>query len=343
LAQLELSQRQQTILDYIVRDYIESAVPVGSEYVSQHPGVGLSPATIRNVMADLEEMGYIYHPHVSAGRIPTDKGYRYYVDTLRKMQELTPLQQRAIGRRLKKASDPEALLAEASKTLGRISHQLTLVFSPALRSAALDRLELINLSSSKIAVILSLRSGKVRTIIMEVMSEIRREKLDAVSSLLNERLTGLSLEQIKTTFQNRVKDVQNEETGIVRLLIRSADKVFESAWPWPQFYIGGTPDVIHQPEFDNPATFRAFIRLVNDEKVITRVFTKRGLKPGEITVTIGTEHDESKMKDYSTITSVYLAGDARGTLGVIGPRRMRYARVIPLVNYFARVISTMLS
>ena len=339
----ELSERQQSILRCVIGEYITLATPVGSRAISRQHHLPLSPATIRNVMADLEDLGYLIHPHPSAGRMPTDKGYRFYVNELMQIENLSESERRAIGRTLEKTADPEELFKEASRILGKISHQLSLVTSPHISSAALDRLELINLSSTKIAVILSIHSGIVKTIIMEVSSEVRREKLDELTGILNERLSGLTLHQIRETFATRVKDVRDEETGIIRLLMMSTNRLFDDSWTWSHVHIGGTPDVMHQPEFGNLQNFRSFIRLVDDEEVLTHVLVKRNSKPGEITVKIGDEHNDEKLKDYSTVTSVYHLGDAVGTVGVIGPKRMSYSKMIPLVDHMARTISAMLS
>ncbi len=339
----ELTDRQESILRYIIGEYIASALPVGSRAISKRHNLSLSPATIRNVMANLEDLGYLNHPHPSAGRMPTDKGYRFYVNTLMEMENISDSDRIAIGKTLENTTAPEELFTEASRILGKISHQLSLVSSPHISCATLDRLDLISVSSTKVAAILSIRSGIVKTIMMEVSSEVRREKLDALSGILNERLSDHTLQHIRDTFARRVKDVKDEETGIIRLLMRSTNKLFDDTWTWSHVHIGGTPDVIHQPEFEKPETFRAFIRLVDDEEVLTHVLVKRNPLPGEITVTIGDEHQEDKLKDYSTVTSVYKVGDALGTVCVIGPKRMSYSRLIPLVDHMARTISAMLS
>ncbi len=339
----ELTEREQSILRFIVGEYIGCAMPVGSRALSRRHNLGLSPATIRNVMADLEELGYLRHPHTSAGRMPTDKGYRFYVNNLMGVESLSDSERRTIGKGLENASDPEELLTEASRILGRISHQLSLVSYPSISGATLKRLELIQVSSSKIAIVLSVESGLVKTIIMEVPSEIRREQLDALSSFLNERLSGETLENIKTTFASRVQDVRDEETGIVRLLMRSANRLFDDIWTWRHVHIGGTPEVIDQPEFGNPESFRSFLSLVDDEDVMSRVFTSRISSSSDVTVTIGDEHEEEKLKEYTTVTSIYKVGDAVGMVGIIGPKRMWYPRVIPLVDHMAKTISSMLS
>ncbi len=339
----ELTEREQAILRFLVGEYVACATPVGSRALWRRHDLGLSPATIRNVMADLEESGYLKHPHTSAGRMPTDKGYRFYVNYLMGVEDVPDSERQTIGRTLENASDPDELLTEASRILGRISRQLSLVSSPYIKGATLKRLELIQVSSSKIAIVLSVESGLVKTIILEVINDVRRDQLEGINRFLNERLSGETLEHIKNTFASRVKDAKDEKTGIVRMLMKSANRLFDDSWTWRHVHIGGTPEVIDQPEFGRPETFRSFLNLVDDEEVMSRVLTRRMSNLDEVTVTIGNEHEEKKLRDYTTVTSTYRVGDAVGMVGIIGPKRMRYPRMIPLVEHMARTISSMLS
>jgi heat-inducible transcriptional repressor len=338
-----LTDRQRAILGYTVSDYIASATPIGSRAISRRHRLGLSPATIRNVLADLEELGYVNQPHTSAGRMPTDKGYRFYVDELLELDDLTETERKAIGDTLEHALEPEELFKEASRILGRIAQQLSLVSTPQLSSAKFERVELISVSSTRILVVISVMSGIVKTIMMEVATEVEREALDEVSRILNERLSGLTLQQIRETFAFRVKDLEDEETGIIRLLLSSKDRLFDDIWNWSHVHIGGAPQAARQPEFQKPEKFRAFLSLVDDEEVMTHVVGNKTGDTGERTVTIGEENQELKLKDYSVITSVYKLGDVVGTVGVLGPKRMSYAKMIPLVDYMAKAIAAMLS
>ena len=338
----ELSERERTVLRYVVHDFIETATPVGSRYISKrHEGeLGLSSASIRNVLSDLEYLGYINHPHTSAGRVPTDLGYRFYLDSLMKREEITLREQQVIRENLDSAEEANELLKETSKLLGVISHQLCVVTAPHLSSGIFEKLELVPITGTRIMVIMSIKSGLVRTIMMEVASEIKREKLDQLARVLNERLSGFTLHQIRETFWERVKDVQNEETGLIRLFIDSVDKLFVPTKK-DQLHIGGTEMIIEQPEFLNPEHFRGVIELINNEEIIIHVLEKHEAKPREVRVTIGEENQENRLKAYSVITSSYAAGDVTGSVGVIGPTRMPYARVIPLVDYVAKMISDM--
>ncbi|MFQ5797418.1 MAG: heat-inducible transcriptional repressor HrcA [Bacteroidota bacterium] len=338
----QLTEREKTVLRYIVRNFILSATPVGSRYISRKHGMGLSPATIRNVMANLEEMGYLNHPHTSAGRIPTDVGYRVYVNNLMEIHRLTEAEKQTIRRQLDSVSDAEEMLRESSKLLGKISRQLSVVSSPHLSSGTFEKLELVTISSNKIMVILAIKSGLVRTIMMEVYSEIPREKLEDISSFLNQRLSRLTLQQIRDTFSSRVQDVKNEESGLIRLFIESVEKLFADINEGDRVHIAGTENLITQPEFGNPKDFRGIIELINNEDIIVHVLEKHD-RTDDVTVTIGQENEEKRMKNYSVVTSPYSIGDVTGTVGLIGPKRMDYSKLIPLVDYVAKVISKMMS
>jgi len=340
----QLSERERTVLRYVIHDFIETATPVGSRYISRrHEDVlGLSSATIRNIMSDLEYLGYINHPHTSAGRVPTDRGYRLYLDSLMHLDALPEKEQKAIENDLTRAGGHEDLLRESSRVLGRISRQLCIVTAPYLSSGIFEKLEMVGISTGRVMVIISVKSGLVRTVMLEVESEIPREKLDAMSRLLNERLSGLTLQQIGETFSERMRDVQGESTGLIRLFIDSVDRLFVPARS-EQIHIAGADKVIDQPEFVTAPDFRGVIELINDQEMIIHVLERNEAPPAEVRVTVGEEHDDDKLKPYSVITAGYTAGDTVGTIGVIGPKRMRYERMIPLVDHVARTISRMFS
>jgi heat-inducible transcriptional repressor len=341
----ELTERQKEILRYVVCNYIVTTRPVASRYIARHEELGLSPASIRNTLADLEELGYITQPHLSAGRIPTDKGYRFFVDWLVELQPLSSGEKGDIRSRLGEANEADEVLHETAKILGVISHQLSIVSAPHLTMAVLAHLELISVSSNKIFVILTVRSGIVKTITMEVTSEISQERLSAISGLLNERLSGLTLEAIRDTFALRVKDFRDEKTGIIDMFIRSADKIFDDAPERERLHISGTRSLVEQPEYGDPDNVRSIIELINNEGKLASVIERndRVVARGGISVSIGTEHGDDRLKNYSVVMSVYTVDELRGTIGVIGPKRMNYAKVIPLVNYLAEEVSSSLS
>lgn len=339
---VELSERKRTVLRYVVHDFIETAVPVGSRYISRRheDELGLSAATIRNVMSDLEYLGYINHPHTSAGRVPTDSGYRFYLDTLMKKEHVPSEAQRQIAENLAGAENDQEIFKQSSKLLSRISRQLCVVTSPYLSNGIFEKLELVQINSLRLMVIISLKLGLVRTIMLEVASETPREKLDDIARFLNERLSGLTLEEIRESFAERVKDAQSEESGLVRIFIDSVDKLFVGDKS-EKLHIAGTDVIVDQPEFENPKNFRGIIELINNEEIIIHVLEKS--QNEGVTVKVGQENTDEKLKDYSVITANYSVGTVSGSIGVIGPTRMAYSKTIPLVDYVAQTISDMFS
>lgn len=336
-----LTDRQKEVLKYIVQTFILTATPVGSRFLSKRADLGLSPASIRNVMADLEEQGYLTHPHVSAGRIPTDKAYRSYVNGLMELCKIPESEQKNIYNNLKNISDTEELLEETAKFLGKISKQLSIVSTPHLQTGILKRIEIVQVTTSKILIILTVESGLVKTITMEFASQIPLNKMEEINRFLNERLYGLSLKEIRETFYNRIKEIEDEETGLIRLFIGNTDKVFSDFSNKDRLHISGTQNILEQPEFESPEQVRSVIELIDNEDIIIHVLDKyeEKMDPNSITILIGSENDIEKLQNYSLIISSYKIGETRGTIGVIGPKRMEYNRLIPLVSCVAEVIS----
>lgn len=341
---ISLTERQKEILRYVVSEYIRTAVPVGSRTISKHHTLHLSAASIRNTLADLEEMGYLTQPHTSAGRIPTDLGYRFFIDSLMGKTLLTQSEKGAIKRQLEGMPDADRLFRQTAKLLGEISHQLSVVSPPHLKSGVLEHLELIAVSSSKIFVVLTIKSGIVKTITMEVRTELTQDDLISVARILNERLHGLTLETIRDTFAERVKDVREESTGLINLFIRSAEKIFDDTTERERLHIGGTHSLVEQPEYENPDNVRNILDIINNEEVLLKLLerSEQQIRDDGVAISIGNEHSEEQLKNYSIVVSVYSVDDIQGTIGVIGPKRMNYAKVIPLVHYLAREVSSSL-
>lgn len=335
----DLNERDRVVLRHVVQNFILTANPVGSRFLSKNCGLNLSPATIRNLMADLEERGYLIHPHTSAGRVPTDKGYRVYVDMLMNIENLTSKEMEKIERKLDYAEDREELLAQASDLLGNISSQLSIVTNPQLATGKFDRLEIISISSNRIMIIITIQGGIFKTLVMEIQSVVSRDKLESIVQILNERLYGLPLKEIRQSFSDRVKDVQNEDTGLIRLFVESVDELFTDFRERDRFYLSGTSDILKNPEFNSPDKIRSVIELIDDKEIIIHVLESQSEKARDIAISIGNENPEKRMKNYSVITTRYVIGDIYGTVSVIGPKRMNYSRIIPLVDHIAKTIT----
>ncbi len=341
----ELNERQKAILRCIVDHFIETAVPIASQYIATHDDFALSPATIRNVMAELEALGFVTHPHTSAGKVPTDRGYRMFVDSLMMAEPVSTDDQGAIREQLDTLTEVDELLRQTAKLLGSISHQLSIVASPHLKSGILDRMEMIAMTANRIFIVLTIRSGIVKTITIEVYTEIPREKLEQITRVLNERLSGLSLETIRDTINDRVGDFLDEDTGLIGLVVKSAGRIFDDTREQEKLHIGGTQTLIEQPEYGDPDNVKNIIEFINKEEVVAEVLERQEpqAKAEGIAVSIGDEHGEAILKNHSIIVSPYRIGDVVGTIAIIGPKRMRYGRVIPLLRNVSEQLTTTLN
>jgi heat-inducible transcriptional repressor len=294
-------------------------------------------------MSDLEESGYLSHPHTSAGRIPTDLGYRYYVDFLMELERISEQEKQIIREQLDRSYDAEELLRDTSKLLSKISNQLSIVTSPHLSSGIFQKLELVQVSSSKLMVLISVQSGIIRTIILEVGIELKRESLDQISRLMNERLHGLTLKEIKDTFVDRLSDIKNERSGLVRLFIDSVDQLFNDTTEREKVHIAGTGNLIEHPEFGDPKNFRSIIEMVENEDIIVHLLEKHEGANKDFVITIGTENQDSKAQDYSLVTATYDVNGIFGKVGILGPTRMNYSKLVPLVEHVAKTIAELLA
>ncbi|MDX1548787.1 MAG: heat-inducible transcriptional repressor HrcA [Rhodothermales bacterium] len=336
-----LNEREQEILRLVVRSFIETAGPVGSRYLARHYDLGLSPASIRNTMSDLEEHGYLGQPYTSAGRMPTEQGYRVFVDELMAAPELTPHDKQLLKARLDQAmGDTEVLLKESSRLLGEMSNLLGVVLSPRLTTGVLERLEVVPLSSTRVMVVVSVRGGFVKTIIFEAEVAVDRPVLDRVVALLNERLAGLRLEEIRRSYASRTRDL-DDGTGLVRLILDASPVLFSEPTEGRLHY-GSAQPLIAQPEFQETERVRRLIEVLEDEGYVVHLL--EDLQPGEeatghAIVRIGSESGEEKVKTYSIVTAPYRAGEAVGTVGILGPTRMDYRHAMALVENTAELLS----
>jgi len=340
----ELNQREKAILRSIVQQFILTATPVGSRNITKKYDIGFSPATVRNIMSDLEDSGFINHPHTSAGRVPTDKGYRFYVDSLMDIEKLNTKEKGLIEDGLSSITiEADEVVKITSRLLSSITKQIACVTYPNLESGILEKIQIISLTSTKILSVISIRSGLVKTITMELDTEMRESQLESVQSILNERLAGLSLEEIRNTFKERFKDADDDQKPIIRLFVDSVDKLFKDDIKSDRLIVTGAKNIIQQPEFEHPENFQSIIELIEDKDVIIHIMEKSSeSNKEEVYISIGSENVEKKLKEYSFVSKEYKFGESSGTLGIIGPKRMEYSRIVAIVDYLAKVLSEQL-
>ncbi|NTW55719.1 MAG: heat-inducible transcription repressor HrcA [Chlorobiaceae bacterium] len=351
MALRELSQRERQVLGIIIQSYVETAAPVGSRYIAKHYNLGLSDATIRNVMAELEDEGYISQPHTSAGRIPTDKGYRYYVDLIMTVSGIDEREKKRIDANFgqigyERAGTTSDVLLSAAKVLGSISRQLSVVLSPTLSNASFEKLDIVLLSSTRMMVILSIQSLFVKTIVMELDAEVSRQKVEDVVLVLNQRLSGLTLAEIRHTIAERLSDCSCDPS-LKNLIVRSAGKLFDETPIVERLYISGTEYIVEQPEFQQPEKVRELISMIEDKFSIAKLVENpdEGLRsPGkEVTISIGKENRERHASDLTIVSTPYYVGNMVGKIGIFGPKRMDYVHAVRVLNYMAGTLSATLS
>ncbi|MBZ0198451.1 MAG: heat-inducible transcriptional repressor HrcA, partial [Ignavibacteriaceae bacterium] len=339
-----LNDREKNILRYVIQQFVLTATPVGSRNITKKYHLGISPATVRNIMSDLEDSGFIDHPHTSAGRIPTDKGYRFYVDSLMDLQLIGKQERNLIHRELEaQPLETDELLKIVSTLLSNITQQLACVTYPRLETGVLEKLQLVSLSSTKLLVVISIKAGLVKTITIELATGIAESKLETIQQILNERLSGLTFKEIRTTFRDRFTDVNENQRAVIRLFYDSVDKIFNENTDSDKIMITGAKNVIKQPEFEESNKFQSVIELIEDKDIIIHIVDKSEQKKSEnVFISIGSENDNSKLSEYSFVSKKYNLGDTSGTLGIIGPKRMDYDKVVAIVNYVSKILTELL-
>lgn len=336
----ELTYREKVILRCIIEEYIYSANPVGSRYISKNSEIKLSPASVRNVMSDLEELNYLTHNHTSGGRVPTDKGYRYFVNELMDTEPMIQQEKDILKTQINEADNvKDEIYKEVSRILGRLSKEISIVSQPYISGGIFERLELVNLSSTKLLVIVSIKAGLVRTLLFDVETGIARDKIEKITGILNEKLSGLSLTEIRKTFAERIKDIRTDSKEILKVFIDSIDKIFHDEKEGMTLYIGGTTEILSQPEFGDTNNYKNIIELTDEKGVVVHVLNNLPVDEKGISISIGSENKDEKLKDYSIISSEYSVGDVKGRIALIGPKRMNYSKMVSMLDFTSKIIT----
>jgi heat-inducible transcriptional repressor len=344
----ELSERERRVLEAVIRTYVQTAEPAGSRTLSRRFGLGVSPATIRNTMSDLEEKGFLFHPHTSAGRVPTDMAYRVYVDSLMRLPA-PPIDEGEhvrLHEEIKSGGSAiETIIARAAQSLGVLTQELGVALGPRLDEARLERVELIRLSSERILMVLTLKAGMVRTVFVEVPGEIADAALAHVALVLNERLGGLSLQEIRSSLGSRLRDASgaNGANELLNIFVQEGEQLFDTPVPArePSVVLGQASVLAEQPEFAQAPQMRRLIELTETPARLAEVLRRRHGTQG-ISVTIGNEHADPRLERFTVVTAEYRAGSLGGVIGVIGPTRMPYEKVVSLVRHTSQLLTDLL-
>ncbi|HQU71436.1 MAG TPA: heat-inducible transcriptional repressor HrcA [Calditrichia bacterium] len=336
-----LTQREKLILNEIVQHFIDSAAPVSSNLIARKPGIGMSAATIRSIMNSLEQKGFIAQPHTSAGRVPCTSGYRVYVDELMRLGRLTPQVREEIRDSIEShRADINAVLKEIPGIVARLARQLSLVMPPALKDGVFQRMEMISLSSERLLVIITITSGMMKTLTLEIDSAISRDHLDWVTQIFNERLSGIKLSVIRSKFSEIISGVSSQESSLIRLFKHGADRLFNFSED-VQLYFMGAHYMMQKPDFTDLETVSSVIEMVESRHILNHMLPEdlSPINPGVPLVRIGEELDNRKMQGCSLITAQYRIGEISGAIGILGPMRMDYGKLVALLDYTAKSLT----
>lgn len=333
-----LTERRAAILQLIIDDYVASATPVGSENIVRTHGLGLSSATLRNEMARLEEDGYISHPHTSAGRVPSDKGYRYYVETLMQDSDIANDEKLRILHQFHQASMeiPEWLQLAAS-VLAQTAQNLAVVTAPRTASTKLKHLQLVGLSDVATLMVLVTEDIKVHQQVIALPEPVSQEQLNETAGRLNERLAGKGAEAIRQ-LADAVPPIDE------LLAAHAADMLaIEDNSQYAEPHLEGIANVLRQPEFSRSDRMLDVVEAL-EERNLSKVIPFETIADEGVTVIIGAENRQDAMRDCSVVIARYSAGDGgpTGAIGVLGPTRMYYPRAIASVRYLGRLMSELM-
>ncbi|MFZ5641680.1 MAG: heat-inducible transcriptional repressor HrcA [Bacillota bacterium] len=340
---MTMDERKQKVLLAIIQDYIATAEPVGSRTISRKYELGVSPATIRNEMADLEEQGYIEQPHTSAGRVPSQLGYRYYVDCLMKKRRITKDEERIIlsGYR-KKSGEIAQVLRQTNHILSSMTSCASLVTGPQLEKSAFKHIQLVALENGRALVVVVLDNGIVQNKLIEIPEGITGDDLLQISQVLNAKLKGLTLANIKMTL---IKEIYAELAKHQHIFDAAMDLIQETLHidPEDKVYLAGTLNMLNKPEFRDISRLKTLLGLLEQDGLLREVLTEAG--PGEdgIMVKIGSENRLSGLENCSMITATYqVDGRVVGSIGVLGPTRMEYDKTVGIVEFMTQHLSNVL-
>lgn len=334
----ELTNREQEVLRYIIQNFIVTASPVASKTLVERYRLNISSATVRNAMNTLESKGLLDHPHTSSGRIPTEDGYRLYVNSLMQVSELNTEEKQILDTIQNfLTNDVDDAVQSAARILARLSNLLAVVIAPKLGHGVFRKIELVSISSNRILVVLTVESGIVKTLSVEVQTEIKPEELERVARFLNERLHGYKLSEIAKKIDEMLANYdQGDYSGLIRVFIDSADTIFDDNH-LRRFHFGGVEYMALQPEFNDLGNYKGIVELLENEDMIIHLFDEPRAENSEkdVRIRIGKENKIQQVEQCSVVSANYHYGGIKGTIGLVGPTRMNYSRMVALVEQLA--------
>jgi len=326
---MRLDDRKLQVLRAVVESYVQTAEPVSSRMIARRYGLGVSPATIRNEMSDLEELGFLEQPHTSAGRVPSDRGYRLYVDRLMQAAEVADDDVRSLRQAWRRAEQLESLMHVTAHALSQVTNYLSVVFGPSMRTSSFHSLYMHLISEERAILVVLNNLGLVQNAVVEVPEGSKEEDLRAISLVLTSQLAGLPME--KAIHAIRELDSEFRQYRIV------LEQVFEILKRYARedsdrgVYLDGALNMMQQPEFQDIEKLRLVLSCLENEDRLTKIFGDSS--PDSVSIAIGSENKIADIKDCSVVWATFMVGGQEaGVVGVLGPRRMDYGKVVSLVD-----------
>jgi heat-inducible transcriptional repressor len=340
---MESTDRPKRVLAALVREYIASGEPVPSSTLAGAAGLGISSATVRSILAQLEHDGFVQQPHTSAGRIPTDRGYRFYVDLLleSKRSARTASAVEARLRRDSPGSLMDSVLSQVSHVVSQASRHVGFAIRPAHHAAVFDRVEFIPLSSTRVLVVIVARGGHVLEKVIDVGEMLTSDELRQAASYLNSELSGLPLHRAREVVLERMNQERLLYDVLMSRAIRLASSTFTNLPEERELYVDGAASLLVDAHGLNLMMLQRLLTLIDEKQRLVRLLNEYIDGPG-LTVVIGAEHPDPSLRAFSLVASTYDDGTGIGTIGVIGPTRMRYSRAIAVVDGAAQAVSRVL-
>jgi len=339
---MQLGRRKLQILQAVIQDYISSGEPVGSRTIAKKYGMGISPATIRNEMSDLEEMGYLQQPHTSAGRIPSDKAYRLYVDKLMETRNLTPDEAQRIREICnQKTTEIEEIIEQVANILSDINNYTSVVLGPRLNKVLIRRIELIAIDRQYALLLVVTSAGIIKDTLIRIPDNIDAGYLERISNMLTKYYRDKTFADVNIKHATDLqKELMRQKEFIRNILDALTNSIANKRQS--DIYLGGTANIFNFPEYQDIIKARDFLNLMENKDILYNLFSQ--YEEDDVVIVIGTENEYNEMQDCSVVMGTYSIGDkVLGSMGSIGPTRMEYAKVVSIMRHVGESVSNYLT
>lgn len=338
---MDMNERKLKILQAIIHNYIINAEPVGSRTLSKKYDLGISSATIRNEMSDLEELGFLVQPHTSSGRIPSDKAYRLYVNNLMKTGRVSPdIRQEIMHDLEKEISEIEKIIVNSSKILSKLTDYTSFAIAPEIKQSKLKHIQLVPVDETKVLVVIVTDSGIVKNTIFRVDEEISTDQLFVISKLLTDKLHGFNIGELNDEINKNIIEEASKYSNNFDLILPFINESINEINKI-KFYTDGVTKILNYPEYNDISKAREFISFLENKSNVVDILMNNEFN--DFSVTIGNENCYDELKNCSLITATYkLNGKTIGKIGLVGPTRMHYSKVIPVMKSIVNDVNNIL-